>query len=83
VDPDRLAGLAAIERCGHETAPPGEGEMTGSGADACVVCPWHGSVFRLTDGAVLHGPAASDQAASDQPALHARVRNGMVEIPQP
>jgi nitrite reductase/ring-hydroxylating ferredoxin subunit/uncharacterized membrane protein len=69
---------ALIERCGHETAPLGEGEMTGSGADACVVCPWHGSVFRLTDGAVLHGPAASDQ-----PALRARVRNGMVEIRQP
>jgi nitrite reductase/ring-hydroxylating ferredoxin subunit/uncharacterized membrane protein len=69
---------ALIERCGHETAPLGEGEITGSGADACVVCPWHGSVFRLTDGAVLHGPAASDQ-----PALRARVRNGMVEIRQP
>ena len=52
--------------------------MTGSGADACVVCPWHGSVFRLRDGAVVHGPAASDQ-----PTLRARVRNGMVEVAQP
>jgi nitrite reductase/ring-hydroxylating ferredoxin subunit/uncharacterized membrane protein len=69
---------ALIERCGHETAPLGDGEMTGAGADACVVCPWHGSVFRLTDGAVVHGPAASDQ-----PTLRARVRNGMVEVAQP
>jgi nitrite reductase/ring-hydroxylating ferredoxin subunit/uncharacterized membrane protein len=69
---------ALIERCGHETAPLGEGEVTGSGADACVVCPWHGSVFRLIDGAVLHGPAASDQ-----PVLRTRVRAGMVEVCQP
>ena len=69
---------ALIERCGHETAPLGEGEVTGSGADACVVCPWHGSVFRLADGAVVHGPAASDQ-----PALRTRIRAGMVEVAQP
>jgi nitrite reductase/ring-hydroxylating ferredoxin subunit/uncharacterized membrane protein len=69
---------ALIERCGHETAPLGEGEVTGSGADACVVCPWHGSVFRLTDGAVVHGPASSDQ-----PVLRTRVRAGMVEVCQP
>jgi nitrite reductase/ring-hydroxylating ferredoxin subunit/uncharacterized membrane protein len=69
---------ALIERCGHETGPLGEGEVTGSGADACVVCPWHGSVFRLTDGAVMHGPAASDQ-----PVLRARVRDGVVEVCQP
>jgi nitrite reductase/ring-hydroxylating ferredoxin subunit/uncharacterized membrane protein len=73
---DRVSAL--IERCGHETAPLGEGEVTGSGADACVVCPWHGSVFRLTDGAVVHGPAGSDQ-----PTLRARVRDGMVEVAQP
>jgi nitrite reductase/ring-hydroxylating ferredoxin subunit/uncharacterized membrane protein len=69
---------ALIERCGHETAPLGEGEVTGSGADACVTCPWHGSVFRLTDGAVLHGPAASDQ-----PSLRVRVEGGKVMVAQP
>ncbi|HEY0536491.1 MAG TPA: Rieske 2Fe-2S domain-containing protein [Actinoplanes sp.] len=69
---------ALIERCGHETGPLGEGEVTGSGAGACVTCPWHGSVFRLADGKVVHGPAASDQ-----PAVRARVRDGMVEVAQP
>ncbi|MEU7901686.1 Rieske (2Fe-2S) protein [Actinoplanes sp. NPDC049118] len=73
---DRVSAL--IERCGHETGPLGKGEVTGSGADACVVCPWHGSVFRLADGAVVHGPAASDQ-----PVLRARVRDGMVELCRP
>ncbi|MFI5889913.1 Rieske 2Fe-2S domain-containing protein [Actinoplanes sp. NPDC051513] len=73
---DRVSAL--IERCGHETGPLGEGEVTGEGADACVVCPWHGSVFRLTDGAVQHGPAASAQ-----PTLRSRVRDGRVEVSQP
>jgi nitrite reductase/ring-hydroxylating ferredoxin subunit/uncharacterized membrane protein len=73
---DRVSAL--IERCGHETGPLGEGDVTGEGAGACVVCPWHGSVFRLTDGKVVHGPAASDQ-----PVLRARVRDGKVEVAQP
>ncbi|HEX5199132.1 MAG TPA: Rieske (2Fe-2S) protein [Actinoplanes sp.] len=73
---DRVSAM--IERCGHETGPLGEGEITGAGADACVVCPWHGSVFRLTDGAVMHGPAASAQ-----PMLRTRLRDGRVEVTQP
>ncbi|RZU54024.1 nitrite reductase/ring-hydroxylating ferredoxin subunit [Krasilnikovia cinnamomea] len=73
---DRVCAL--IERCGHETGPLGEGDIVGEGPDACVVCPWHGSTFRLADGAVVHGPAASDQ-----PTLPTRVRDGMVELRQP
>jgi nitrite reductase/ring-hydroxylating ferredoxin subunit/uncharacterized membrane protein len=69
---------AMIERCAHETGPLGEGEIVGAGADACVVCPWHGSTFRLTDGAVVHGPAANDQ-----PVLRTRIRDGAVEVTQP
>jgi nitrite reductase/ring-hydroxylating ferredoxin subunit/uncharacterized membrane protein len=69
---------AMIERCGHETGPLSEGEVIGKGADACVVCPWHGSTFRLRDGRVVHGPAATDQ-----PLLRSRVRDGIVEVAQP
>jgi nitrite reductase/ring-hydroxylating ferredoxin subunit len=69
---------AMIERCSHETGPLGEGEVVGSGTDACVVCPWHGSTFRLTDGRVVHGPAANSQ-----PLLGVRVREGSVEVRQP
>jgi len=69
---------ALIERCAHESGPLGEGDVTGSGADACVTCPWHGNVFRLTDGAVVHGPAASDQ-----PSLRVRVDGGKVLVAQP
>jgi nitrite reductase/ring-hydroxylating ferredoxin subunit len=69
---------AMLERCSHETGPLGEGEVVGSGAEACVVCPWHGSTFRLADGIVVHGPAANDQ-----PLLRSRVHNGVVEVAQP
>lgn len=73
---DRVTAM--LERCSHLTGPLGEGEVVGSGADACVVCPWHGSTFRLVDGAAVHGPAANDQ-----PLLRSRVTAGMVEIAQP
>jgi nitrite reductase/ring-hydroxylating ferredoxin subunit len=73
---DRVSAL--VERCGHETGPLGEGEVVGAGRDACVVCPWHGSTFRLADGGVVHGPAASAQ-----PVLPCRVVDGQVEVRQP
>jgi nitrite reductase/ring-hydroxylating ferredoxin subunit/uncharacterized membrane protein len=70
---DRVTAM--IERCSHETGPLGEGKVVGEGRDACVVCPWHGSEFRLVDGKVKHGPAANDQ-----PLLRTRVENGQVEV---
>ncbi|WP_436532431.1 Rieske 2Fe-2S domain-containing protein [Actinoplanes sp. HUAS TT8] len=73
---DRVSAL--VERCGHETGPLGEGDVVGEGWDACVVCPWHGSTFRLSDGAVVHGPAANNQ-----PVIPVRVRDGHIEIRQP
>jgi nitrite reductase/ring-hydroxylating ferredoxin subunit len=69
---------AFLERCGHQAGPLGEGEVTGSGKDACVVCPWHGSAFRLSDGLVVRGPAATDQ-----PVLRTRVVDGRVEVALP
>ncbi|HEY2674106.1 MAG TPA: Rieske (2Fe-2S) protein [Rugosimonospora sp.] len=65
---------AMIERCGHETGPLGEGETIEIDGSACVVCPWHGSTFRLADGAVVRGPATTDQ-----PTLRTRIRNGCVQ----
>jgi nitrite reductase/ring-hydroxylating ferredoxin subunit len=40
-------------RCTHAGAPLVEGEIFGE----VLVCPWHGSNFRVTDGSVLKGPA--------------------------
>jgi nitrite reductase/ring-hydroxylating ferredoxin subunit/uncharacterized membrane protein len=69
---------AMIERCSHETGPLGEGEVVGGGMDACVVCPWHGSTFRLADGLVVRGPAGNDQ-----PLLRTRVDDGVLQVAQP
>lgn len=69
---------AMIERCGHETGPLGNGEFTRIDGTDCVRCPWHGSTFRLSDGAVMHGPAATDQ-----PVLVTRVRDGRVQASLP
>ncbi|MEU7615151.1 Rieske 2Fe-2S domain-containing protein [Micromonospora rifamycinica] len=50
-----------LERCPHQSGPLGEGEVQEIGGHACVVCPWHGSAFRLNGGEVVHGPSATDQ----------------------
>ncbi|MFD5453430.1 Rieske 2Fe-2S domain-containing protein [Streptomyces sp. NPDC127100] len=62
---------ALAERCSHLAGPLSEGEV----ADGCVECPWHGSVFRLSDGWNVRGPATAPQ-----PAFDTRVVDGHVEI---
>lgn len=49
------------DRCSHLAGSLSEGRVAGSGEAACVVCPLHGSTFRLYDGAVVHGPATAPQ----------------------
>jgi nitrite reductase/ring-hydroxylating ferredoxin subunit/uncharacterized membrane protein len=65
----RLHALWAT--CTHEGGPLAEGDFH----DGCVTCPWHGSTFRLADGSVVRGPAASSQ-----PVYEARVTDGKVEV---
>jgi nitrite reductase/ring-hydroxylating ferredoxin subunit/uncharacterized membrane protein len=63
-----------LERCGHHGGPLRHGSRTEVGGEPCVVCPWHGSTFRLRDGSVVHGPAATNQ-----PALRVRVTGGRLQ----
>lgn len=58
------------DACSHLGGPLSEGEVT----DGCVRCPWHGSVFRLSDGWNVRGPATAAQ-----PAFDTRVTDGRVE----
>ncbi|WP_219419336.1 Rieske (2Fe-2S) protein [Pseudonocardia nigra] len=62
------------DRCPHLSAPLSDGQVVGTDGDACVVCPWHGSEFRLDDGAVVHGPATAAL-----PRFEVRVRDGQVQ----
>jgi nitrite reductase/ring-hydroxylating ferredoxin subunit len=73
---DRVSAM--IERCGHQTGPLGDGQFTRVDGVDCVVCPWHGSTFRLDTGAAVHGPADTGQ-----PMLRTRVVDGRVQAALP
>jgi nitrite reductase/ring-hydroxylating ferredoxin subunit/uncharacterized membrane protein len=62
---------AIADVCAHAGGPLHEGEIDG----ICVTCPWHGSVFRLDDGHVVHGPATAPQ-----PAYDVRLTGGRVSL---
>src|SRR5436305_8453533 len=57
--------------CTHLGGPLDEGTYR----DGTVTCPWHGSCFRMSDGAVVNGPAVYAG-----PTLAVRVRNGQIEL---
>jgi nitrite reductase/ring-hydroxylating ferredoxin subunit len=63
------------DKCSHLSGPLSDGEFTVEGGQGCVVCPWHGSTFRLSDGGVVHGPATSPQHR-----FATRVSGGRVEV---
>lgn len=68
---DRIYAIGS--RCSHAGGPLQDGKI--DEAALCVECPWHGSVFQLEDGAVVHGPASVPQAAYD-----VRERDGRIEV---
>ncbi len=59
------------ERCSHLSGPLFEGNLD----DGCLTCPWHGSVFRVSDGTVVHGPATAPQ-----PVFQARVTGDIIQV---
>jgi nitrite reductase/ring-hydroxylating ferredoxin subunit len=63
--------LALANTCSHAGGPLDEGELV----DGCVICPWHGSTFRLDGGTVVRGPASTPQ-----PTYETRVRDGWIEV---
>jgi nitrite reductase/ring-hydroxylating ferredoxin subunit len=65
---------ALKETCPHAGGPLAEGHLDGD----TIVCPWHGSALRLSDGAVRHGPATSRQVA-----YRARISGEQVEVQGP
>ena len=65
---------ALKDSCSHAGGPLSGGKLRGDG----IECPWHGSVFRLRDGAVQHGPASTRQVS-----YAARIADGQVEVQGP
>jgi nitrite reductase/ring-hydroxylating ferredoxin subunit/uncharacterized membrane protein len=68
----RVCALA--HACSHLGGPLSEGTLK----DGSVVCPWHGSEFRLNDGGVINGPATEPQAM-----FEVREANGRIEVKAP
>jgi nitrite reductase/ring-hydroxylating ferredoxin subunit len=57
--------------CTHLAGPLDEGTCE----NGEVTCPWHGSRFRMSDGAVVNGPAVYSQ-----PKFAVRLQNGKIEL---
>jgi nitrite reductase/ring-hydroxylating ferredoxin subunit len=53
------AVLALHDTCAHAGGPLSGGTIE----DGCLVCPWHFSKYRLTDGRARRGPTVYDQPA--------------------
>jgi len=62
---------AIANTCSHAGGPLNEGKLDGD----VVTCPWHGSRFCVTDGAVKGGPATFAQ-----PAYLVREESGRVKV---
>src|SRR5215831_4122205 len=63
--------MVLADRCAHLGGPLHQGTLTEADGEPCLSCPWHGSTYRLSDGAVVHGPATARQ-----PAFDTRIANG-------
>jgi nitrite reductase/ring-hydroxylating ferredoxin subunit len=66
--------FALKDSCSHAGGPLSEGQLTGD----TIVCPLHASAFRLSDGAVRHGPATTRQVA-----YRSRISGDLVEVQGP
>ena len=70
---DRLYAIG--DRCTHAGGPLHRGMIGTLSGEATVTCPLHGSLFRLSDGRVLRGPATRAE-----PAFEVRERDGSIEL---
>lgn len=74
---ERVEVVSAI--CSHLSGPLADGELIdGNGANPCVSCPWHKSVFELRSGEVVHGPATAPL-----PKFETRIDEGVLSVRLP
>ena len=66
---DRIVAIS--ETCSHAGGPLSEGTLEGN----VVICPWHGSHFDVSSGAVRSGPATVPAVRYD-----VRIVSGQVEV---
>jgi nitrite reductase/ring-hydroxylating ferredoxin subunit len=69
------------DRCPHLSAPLHEGDVVDENGEAHIVCPWHGSEFRVTDGCVVHGPATAPVPRFESRVVGDELQARVVTIP--
>ena len=69
---------AMADRCTHAAGPLHRGVIGSVSGEPTVTCPLHGSLFRLSDGRVLRGPATRPE-----PVFEAREHEASIEIRDP
>jgi nitrite reductase/ring-hydroxylating ferredoxin subunit len=79
VGPDGISVLS--DRCPHLSAPLHEGDVVDVGGEAHIVCPWHGSEFRVSDGCVVHGPATAPVPRFESRVMGDELQARVVTIP--
>src|SRR5437868_3704312 len=70
--------VGVVHAAGTIAAAGPDGEL----ADGCLTCPWHGSMFRLTDGSVAQGPATAPHSAPGSPSATRTVVAAVRPYPQ-
>jgi len=85
---DRPAPLCVLRRggqaqvlvdvCSHLGGPLHSGKLVDVDGTDCLVCPWHGSTFAITDGHVVRGPAVAPATV-----LSTRVSDGRLQARLP
>jgi nitrite reductase/ring-hydroxylating ferredoxin subunit len=63
--------FAMHDRCTHRGGPLHRGKLEGD----TIVCPWHGSCFRIDDAGIERGPATAPQ-----PSYLARIHDRKIEV---
>lgn len=63
--------FALSATCVHAGGPLDEGKLE----NGTLACPWHNSIFRVSDGKALRGPAAISQ-----PVWDVRVEDGRIQV---
>jgi nitrite reductase/ring-hydroxylating ferredoxin subunit len=79
VGPDGISVLS--DRCPHLAGPLHEGDVVDDGGEAHIVCPWHGSEFRVADGCVVHGPATAPVPRFESRVVGDELQARVVTIP--
>jgi nitrite reductase/ring-hydroxylating ferredoxin subunit len=67
--------FAMDNRCTHMSGPLHRGTVNARAPQPTVTCPVHGSMFWMSNGRVIRGPAPRPQ-----PIFDARVNEGTIEV---